>query len=136
MLSRILRDAGYTVNCFENGKDAIKASYKELYNIALIDIQLPDMQGTELLTKLRKTEPEIIKIIITGHATLDSAVDAANKGVDGYITKPFRADKLLEMMETQLRKQSVQIEIDEQKVAEYIAARHEWMSNASIQNKK
>jgi two-component system response regulator PilR (NtrC family) len=136
LLSDILRQAGYSVKCFENGKQAIDASYEELFNLALIDIQLPDMEGTELLTKLRKTEPEVIKIIVTGHASLDNSIEAANKGVDGYIQKPFDPKKLKEMIEMQLKRQSEKIEFDEEKVAEYIGARHEWMNITKVPKRK
>jgi DNA-binding NtrC family response regulator len=85
MLSEILTDKGYSVNCFGNGKEAIAESFDQIFNVALIDIHLPDMDGTELLSKLRKIEPQTIKIIITGNATLDNSIEAANKGVDGYI---------------------------------------------------
>jgi DNA-binding NtrC family response regulator len=136
MLSEILEGWGYTVKCVENGKQAIDASDEELFNLALIDIHLPDMEGTELLTKLRKTEPEMIKIIVTGHASLDNSIEAANKGVDGYVVKPFDPKKLLEIIESQLQKQRQKIEFDESKVAEYIGLRHEWMSSARVQKRK
>jgi two-component system response regulator PilR (NtrC family) len=89
LLSNILQRAGYSVKSFENGKEAVEASYEEFFNLALIDIHLPDMKGLELLTKLRKTEPEMIKIMITGQASLDTAIEATNKGADGYVVKPF-----------------------------------------------
>ena len=134
LLSKILERKGYSVKCFETGKEAIKASNQEIFNLALIDIELPDMKGIDLLTKLRKTEPEMVKIIITGHASLDNSIEATNKGVDGYIVKPFDPKKLLAMIESQLKKQKERIEFDEQKVAGYIAARHDWMS-ASVPKK-
>jgi DNA-binding NtrC family response regulator len=136
MLSEILEGQGYSVKCVENGIEAINASNEELFNLALIDIHLPDMEGTELLTKLRKTEPEMIKIIVTGHASLDNSIEATNKGVDGYIIKPFDPKKLIETIETQLQKQKQNIEFDEKKVAEYIESRHEWMSAVKVQQKK
>ncbi len=136
LVSEILGHAGYSVKCFENGKQAIDASYEELFNLALIDIHLPDMEGTELLTKLRKTEPEMIKIIITGHASLDNSIEATNKGVDGYVLKPFDPKKLLVMIETQLKKQRQKVEFDDEKLAEYIESRHEWMHTLSAQKRK
>jgi DNA-binding NtrC family response regulator len=135
VLSDILEHAGYSVKSFENGKKAIEASYKELFNIALIDIQLPDMKGIELLTKLRKTEPEMIKIIITGHACLENAIEATNRGVDGYVVKPFDPKKLIRLIETRLKKQKQKMKFDDQKIAEYIEARYEWMSTSPIEKK-
>jgi len=128
LLTNILERAGYSVKCFESGKEAIHASYEGFFNLALIDIHLPDMKGLELLTRLRKTEPEMIKIMITGQASLDTAIEATNKGADGYVVKPFEPKKLLEMIRMQLTKQKQQIGFDEKKVGEYIQTRHEWMS--------
>jgi DNA-binding NtrC family response regulator len=136
MLSEILTDQGYSVKAFENGKEAIAESFDQIFNVALIDIHLPDMEGTELLSKLRKIEPQTIKIIITGNATLDNSIEATNKGVDGFIVKPFDAKKLLSLIESKLKDQRQKIEFDDKKVAEYIESRHEWMSNNKVPKKK
>jgi DNA-binding NtrC family response regulator len=132
MLTEILTDKGYSVTCVNAGKKAVAESFKQLYNLALIDIHLPDMEGTELLSKLRKSEPEMIKIIITGNATLDNSIEATNKGVDGYILKPFDPKKLINLIETKLKEQQKKIQFDEKKVAEYIEQRYSWMANASL----
>jgi DNA-binding NtrC family response regulator len=136
MLSEILTDQGYSVKAFENGKEAIAESFDQIFNVALIDIHLPDMEGTELLSKLRKIEPQTIKIIITGNATLDNSIEATNKGVDGFIVKPFDGKKLLSLIESKLKDQRQKIEFDDKKVAEYIESRHEWMSNNKVPKKK
>jgi len=128
MISDILTDKGYTVKAVSKAKDAIAESNKELYNLALVDIHLPDMEGTELLGKLRKTEPEMIKIIITGNATLDNSIEAANQGIDGFVVKPFDPKKLLKLIETKLRDQREQMQFDDKKVADYIEQRHQWMA--------
>jgi DNA-binding NtrC family response regulator len=136
LLSEILSGEGFQVKCAGNGKQAIDLSNKEFFNVALIDIHLPDMEGTELLGKLRKTEPEIIKIIITGNATLENSIDAANKGVDGYIVKPFDPAKLLKAIKQRLDKQEKLVEFDEKKVAEYIESRCDWMSTVKNPKRK
>lgn len=132
MLSEILTDKGYTVTCVGTGKKAIAESFDQLFNLALIDIHLPDMEGIELLSKLRRSEPEMIKIIITGHATLDNSIEATNKGVDGYVVKPFDPKKLISLIEFKLKEQRKQIQFDEKKVAEYIEQRHSWMANVNF----
>jgi DNA-binding NtrC family response regulator len=95
MLSTVLENEGYTVETVENGKQAIKACEKSPFDIALIDIELPDIKGTELLNRLKKLQPKMIKIIITGHPTLESAMKAVNERADGYILKPFEVKDLL-----------------------------------------
>ena len=132
MLTEILADKGYSVTCVGTGKKAVDESFNQLYNLALIDIHLPDMEGTELLGKLRKPEPEMIKIIITGNATLDNSIEATNKGIDGYIVKPFDPKKLTSLIEIKLKEQQKKIQFDEKKVAEYIELRYNWMANANL----
>jgi DNA-binding NtrC family response regulator len=96
MLSKILGDEGYLVETVKNGKDAIKAFKKTPFDIALVDIELPDIKGVELMVKLKEIQPKIINIIITGHPSLESAVQAVNYKADGYILKPFNTQALLE----------------------------------------
>ena len=132
MLSEILTDKGYSVTCVGAGKEAVDESFKQLFNLAFIDIHLPDMEGTELLSKLKKSEPEMIKIIITGNATLNNSIEATNKGMDGYIVKPFDPRKLTSLIESKLKEQRKKIQFDEKKVAEYIQLRYSWMANANL----
>src|SRR5208283_108819 len=132
MLTEILTDKGYSVTVVGNGKKAVAESFKQLYNLTLIDIHLPDGEGIELLGKLRKTEPDMIKIILTGNATLNNSIEAANKGIDGYVVKPFDPKKLTILIESKLKEQRKKIQFDEKKVAEYIELRHEWMANANL----
>ena len=119
-LSKILEKEGYSVETVENGEQAIEASKKWLFNVALIDIRLPDMEGTELLDNLTETEPKMVKIIITGYPSLSNAIEAVNKGANGYILKPFGAGGLLAMIKKWLRKQSENMKYSEEKVVEYI----------------
>ena len=86
-LSTILEEKGYIVDTAENGKEAIEKSNTKFYNLALIDVRLPDMEGTQLLTAMMKNTPEMVKIMLTGFPAMQNAVDAVNKGADGYIIK-------------------------------------------------
>ena len=96
MLSSVLNDEGYVVEAVENGKKAIKACEKLFFDVALIDVELPDMKGTELLARLKKMWPKMVRIIITGHPSLDSAMKSVNERADGYVLKPFEVTELLE----------------------------------------
>jgi DNA-binding NtrC family response regulator len=122
-LSKILEKEGYLVETVENGQQAIKASNKGFFNVALIDIRLPDMEGTKLLERLKESEPKMVKIIITGYASLQNAMEAVNKGVDGYVLKPFDATELLAMIEKHLEKQRESMKYGEKKVTEFIETR-------------
>jgi DNA-binding NtrC family response regulator len=122
-LAAILEEEGYIVDTAENGKVAIEKSRAKAYNLALIDIRLPDMSGVQLLTSLKEALPKTVKIIITGYPSLENAVEAVNKGGDGYLIKPFDMDKLLGMIKEHLRKQQEDRKYSEQKVAEFIDTR-------------
>ena len=104
VLMRILEDEGYMVDTAKTGKEAVEKSRTKFYNLALIDIRLPDMEGVELLTKIRDTTPKMRKIIITGYPTLKNAVEAVNKGADAYIMKPFDMKELLSKIKEQIKK--------------------------------
>ena len=95
-LLSILGDEGYSVEAVENGKQAIKTCEKMHFDVALIDINLPDIKGTELLAKLKQISPKMVRIIITGHPSIENAVKAVNEKSDGYILKPFNIPELLE----------------------------------------
>ena len=122
-LSKILEKEGYLVEAVESGGKAIEVSSERFFNVALIDIRLPDMEGIELLEKLKRTEPRMVKIIVTGYPSLKNAVEAVNKGADGYVLKPFDAGELLAMIEKHLKRQRETMKYSDEKVAEYIETR-------------
>ena len=107
-LSSILSEEGYSVETVENGKQAIRASEKSHFDVALIDIKLPDMEGTELLHRLEEKQPHMVKIIITGFPTLENAMKTVNEGADGYVLKPFDVQKLLETIRKHLNKKTAE----------------------------
>jgi len=123
VLETILEDEGYIVETAETAKKGIEESEKAFYNLALIDVRLPDMEGIELLSKLRSTKPKMRKIIITGYPTLQNAVAAVNKGADAYVMKPFEVDKILQTIREQLKKQEEEKRYSEEKVVEFIETR-------------
>jgi len=123
VLETILEDEGYIVETAETAKKGIEQSDKAFYNLALIDVRLPDMEGIELLSKLRNTKPKMRKIIVTGYPTLQNAVAAVNKGADAYVMKPFEVDKILQTIREQLKKQEEEKCFSEEKVVEFIETR-------------
>lgn len=95
VLTEILQEKGYRVDSAETGERAIDLSNKRFYNIALIDIRLPDMSGVEPLTRLKETKPKMRKVIITGYPTLENAIEALNGGAHAYIIKPLDISRTL-----------------------------------------
>ena len=122
-LKDILERKGYSVDTAETGKEAIEKSKNELYNLALLDIVLPDIEGTELLTKLHGTMPRMMKIMVTGSPSLQYAMRALNLGADAYILKPVNPKELLKTIEDKLREQSEIEMLSEEKVAEWMNTR-------------
>jgi len=123
VLATILEDEGYHVESVDTAKKAIGRTRRKFYNLALIDIRLPDMEGIELLTKVRDTTPKMRKIIITGYPTLQNAVEAVNRGADAYILKPFDMERVLKTIKEELKKQEEEKKYSQEKVAEFIEAR-------------
>ena len=123
VLTTILEDEGYIIESVGTAKKAIAKTGKKFYNLALIDVRLPDMEGIELLTRMKDTTPKMRKIIITGYPTLQNAVEAVNKGADAYIIKPFDMKKTLRTIREELMKQEEEKRYSQQKVAEFIETR-------------
>jgi DNA-binding NtrC family response regulator len=108
VLSSILSKEGYFIETVENGKQAMSAFEKTRFDLALIDIRLPDMEGTELLQKLKEKHPHMVRIIITGFPTLKNAMETVNEGADGYVLKPFDIPKLLETIKKHLNRETAE----------------------------
>jgi len=122
-LEAILSAEGYDVDLAADGKEAIRKTESTTYNVALIDIRLPDMDGVELLTRMRDTVPKMRKIIITGYPSVQNAIEAVNRKADAYLVKPVDVAKLLLTIETHLELQKMEREYSEEKVVEFIAER-------------
>ena len=122
-LSTILQQKGYNTDTAKNGKEAIQKSKAKFFNMALLDIKLPDMEGTKLLTTMHENLPKTVKIMITGYPSLENAVEALNLGADAYIIKPVKPEKLLALIKEKLEEQSQAEKMTEEKVTEWIKTR-------------
>jgi DNA-binding NtrC family response regulator len=96
MLSSILEDEGYSVEAVDNGRQALRTCERLPFDVALVDINLPDVKGTELLHELKRMQPRMVKIIITGEPSVENAVKALYEKADGFVSKPFDSQELLE----------------------------------------
>jgi two-component system response regulator HydG len=122
-LKDILQSKGYEIDMAETGKNAVEKAKAKYFNLALLDIKLPDMEGTDLLAKIHKNKPEMMKIMITGYPSLDNAVKALNLGADAYIMKPVNPENLLKVVEEKLKEQKEAEGMTEEKIAEWIENR-------------
>ena len=123
ILSAILEEEGYTVETAENGREAIDKTNAKVYNLVLVDVRLPDIEGVVLLGKLRETMPRMRKIIITGFPTVRNAIEAVNNMADAYMLKPFEIGKILETIKEQLKKQLEEKAYNQNRITEFIETR-------------
>ena len=122
-MKAILEDEGYIVDLASTGKEAVGKTEKTVYNLALLDIRLPDMEGVELLKLMKDTVPRTRKIMVTGYPSVQNAIAAVNKQADAYLVKPVDIEKLLETVKKQLELQEEEQNFSETKVAEFIETR-------------
>lgn len=94
-LSLLLESMGFEVEDARSGGEALEKAGSGLHDVALVDIRLPDISGTGLLGELKDRNPGIKEIIITGHPSLENAIEALNEGADAYLLKPIEHQVLL-----------------------------------------
>lgn len=131
-MKAILQDEGYLVDLAANGKEAIQKTQEKPYNIALLDIRLPDMEGVELLKLLKDGIPRTRKIMVTGYPSMQNAISALNKNADAYLLKPVDVEKLLATVKEQLQAQEAEQQFSEQRVAEFIESRVKELSTTNL----
>lgn len=93
-LKLVLGEAGYEVDWAETGKRALELSRRKPYDLMLTDLYLPDIDGLEVIKKVRRERPQTRVIIITGYSTVASAVEAFKLGASDYLEKPFTEDEI------------------------------------------
>ena len=102
-LSRTLRDEGFNADTAPDGKTALKKSQLRHYDLALIDIRLPDMEGTNLLKILREKNPKIKEIIMTGYPSIENAIKVIDDGANAYLVKPLNPSAVLAKIREKLK---------------------------------
>ena len=94
-LSRILEKANFNVLSSPNGKQALKIIAEEKVDLAFIDLMMPGMSGIELLSNIREINPRLPVLILTGNATLETAINAVKEGARDYLLKPANPDLII-----------------------------------------
>ena len=124
-LKLILELEGYTVEVSYSGKDALEHAENFPFDAAILDINLPDIDGTGLIEKLRACNKEIVIIMLTGFPSQQNTMEAINRGAHGYLVKPASKKKLLSMLADRLHVQKEKRNITQEKMGEFIAQRLE-----------
>ncbi|MEN6615737.1 MAG: response regulator [Syntrophorhabdus sp.] len=109
---RILASEGFSVDIAENGKLGLDMVKGKTYDLILVDLMMPVMGGLEMMGEVRQIDPGVILVVITGFATVETAVDAMKHGAYDYIPKPFNPDQLLAVINRGLDKRRLTIETE------------------------
>ena len=107
MLGGFLQKEGFSVSLADSGETALKLCQDEFFEVALIDLKMPGMDGIELLSRLKEINPEIQVIVITAHGSIETAVEAMRKGAFHYVNKPVDLEELKINVKKALENQKV-----------------------------
>ena len=107
---RILMSEGFSVDVAENGQEGLKAVKTKPFDLILVDLMMPVMGGLDMMEAVGSYDPEIIMIVITGFATIETAVDAMKHGAYDYIPKPFSPDQVLAVVNRGLEKRRLRLQ--------------------------
>ena len=95
VLDDLLTSEGYELEMSKSGEEALEKHSSQTYDLVLLDLLMPGMNGLEVLKKLKKIDPHSVIIIITAYASVESAISAMKTGAFDYIQKPFKHDELI-----------------------------------------
>ena len=109
-LGGILEDAGYKVIGLERGTDALEIMRRSPFNVVITDIRLPDVGGMEILELAKEINPDVAVIMMTGYASVETAVDAVNQGAYAYFVKPVNPDEIKNTIANALKQQRLLLE--------------------------
>lgn len=132
-LSAIIQAEGYQTTTVTTAKEAIEKTKNKFFNLALLDIKLPDMEGTQLLAQLQKTTPETIKIMVTGYPSLQNAVEALNLGAASYTMKPINPAELLKTIKNKIEAKQQAEKITKEKLVYWIQSQTRKKQSSNFQ---
>jgi len=108
-VNKILKDENYEVDVSLSGREGLNQAVQKEYAIVLTDIRMPDIGGMRVLRDIKRAKPSLPVIMMTGYASVKSAVQAMKLGAADYIEKPFTPDQLLKAVDAALDKAATQV---------------------------
>jgi len=108
-VNKILKDENYEVDVSLSGREGLDQAVQKEYDIVLTDIRMPDIGGMRVLRDVKRAKPSLPVVIITGYASVKSAVQAMKLGAADYIEKPFTPDQLLRAVDAALDRAATQV---------------------------
>ncbi|MGZ3539028.1 MAG: sigma-54-dependent transcriptional regulator [Thermodesulfobacteriota bacterium] len=109
-LDIMLKKEGYKVSLASNGEEVVKLVENDLFDLVLLDIRMPKLDGISALKKIKANSPETTVIMITAYASADTAIRAMKEGAYDYITKPFKVEEIKLIIKNALEKKNLQKE--------------------------
>jgi two-component system response regulator PilR (NtrC family) len=109
-LDIMLKKEGYKVSLASNGEEVLKLAERDIFDLILMDIRMPKLDGIAVLKKIKALSPETIVIMITAYASTDTAIRAMKEGAYDYVTKPFKVDEIKLIIRNALEKKNLQKE--------------------------
>ena len=97
-LTHVFEREGYKVTACKDGESGLAAMQQTEFDLVLTDLRMPGIDGMDVLKHVRESSPDVPVIMITGHASLDSAVDAMKAGAYHYISKPYQEDEFIALV--------------------------------------
>src|ERR1700690_2190302 len=110
----ILSAEGYQVTTVSNGTTALEELDRSATDLLITDIRMPEIDGLELFERVKARKQDLVTIFITGHGTLDTAIESLTRGVDGFVLKPFTQEELLAAVDrainsSRLKKENIRL---------------------------
>jgi len=110
VLHALLTEAGYKVTLAQDGSEGLTTARRQGFDAAIVDVMLPDMGGIDVLEELKKIDPELVVLMITAYASVETALSAMKKGAFDYVAKPFKHEELLHILQNGLKQRRLQDE--------------------------
>jgi two-component system nitrogen regulation response regulator NtrX len=128
-LSGILGDEGYRVDAVESGEAGLQALESREYDLLLLDVWLPQMDGIETLARVRALDPDLPVVVISGHGSIETAVKAVRMGARDFVEKPLSLEKTLLVVKNALRQQ--RLESENRALKEQIEQRYQMVGESA-----
>jgi signal transduction histidine kinase len=136
----LTRLGSFYVELADNGEEALKKIEKENFDLVLTDMKMPKMDGLQLIAEISKFKPETLMVMLTGHGTIDTALEAMRRGASDYLTKPVNLDEMIVRLQKVLEERqrfvrlkdfATQLEIANQELKRIDQIKSEFVSVAS-----
>ncbi|MBD3256956.1 response regulator [candidate division GN15 bacterium] len=120
-LERFLTDQGFVVKYTTEASGVVETIKQDMIQIVLLDVVMPDVDGLELLQKIRRVDSDICIIMLSGYPTFDRAVEAFRSSVFDFLTKPFTNEQLMEVLERAIKAYGFRTDLNERAIKQIAA---------------